>query len=234
MDKSLDWASIINPNKKIALALAKREVSVLVHDAVLLEGINFTLPEIQTLLEGITVGGHKLSDQQIAMNQAGAWSQLFALVELNAFEVSERMAFDIHALAGREEVLEWGAFRSGMVTIAGSDYLPPNAEELPFLFESLASELGEFDDIYDRAIHVFLAMARNQFFFDVNKRMGRFTMSGVLLSAGYPVINLPAKRQLEFNELMMAFYASGNEQPMNTFMRSCVDPRLEKIMSSYT
>lgn len=108
MDKSLDWASIINPNKKIALALAKRELSVLVHDAVLLEGINFTLPEIQTLLEGITVGGHKLSDQQIAMNQAEAWSQLFALVELNTFDVSERVAFDIHALAGREEVLEWG------------------------------------------------------------------------------------------------------------------------------
>lgn len=42
--------------------LAQREVAVFVYDAVQLEGINFTLPEIQTLMEGVTIGGHKLSD----------------------------------------------------------------------------------------------------------------------------------------------------------------------------
>ncbi len=54
--------------------LAKREVSVFVYDAVQLEGLNFTLPEVQTLMQGITVGGHLLSDQQIATNQADAWN----------------------------------------------------------------------------------------------------------------------------------------------------------------
>ncbi len=74
-----------------------------------------------------------------------------------------------------------------------------------------------FTDIYDQAIFVFLTMARTQFFYDVNKRMGRFMMNGLLLDAGFPVINLPASRQLEFNRLMMDFYASGEQQPMNTF-----------------
>jgi len=46
----------IKPNREKTLMLAKREVGVLVHDSVLLEGINFTLPEVNTLLEGITVG----------------------------------------------------------------------------------------------------------------------------------------------------------------------------------
>ena len=50
------------PNRPKALMLAKRQLSELVYDAVNLEGINMTLPEVQTLLEGITVGGHKLSD----------------------------------------------------------------------------------------------------------------------------------------------------------------------------
>ena len=45
----------LKPNKAKVLMLAKREVSVLVHDAVQLEGINFTLPEIQTLMDGVTV-----------------------------------------------------------------------------------------------------------------------------------------------------------------------------------
>jgi len=41
----------IKANREKALMLAKREISVLVHNAVLLEGINFTLPEIATLLD---------------------------------------------------------------------------------------------------------------------------------------------------------------------------------------
>ena len=59
----------IKANKKVALMLAKRSLAELVCDAVNLEGINFTLPEVQTLLEGITVGGHKLHDQEITLNQ---------------------------------------------------------------------------------------------------------------------------------------------------------------------
>ena len=87
------------------------------------------------------------------------------------------------------------------------------------------------DNIFDRAIYVFLQMARNQFFYDVNKRMGRFMMNGILLEAGYPVINLPAKYQREFNQLMLQFYESGNDTAMITFMKSCLDSKLIIIMS---
>lgn len=212
--------------------LVKREISVLVFDAVQLEDINFTLPEIQTLLEGVTVGGHTLADQQIATNQGAAWRHLFSLIEGEAFAVTATLACELHAIAGKEEALEWGKFRSGMVTIAGTDYLPPEARELPEKFEELVRSLPQYGDIYDRAIHVFLTMARYQFFYDVNKRMGRFMMNGVLLQAGFPAINLPAKRKLEFNQLMLDFYQSGDEAPMNLMLRSCVDPRLEKIMNS--
>jgi hypothetical protein len=66
--------------------------------------------------------------------------------------------------------------------------------------------------------------------YDVNKRMGRFIMNGLLLTCGFPAINLPAKRQLEFNQLMLDFYDTGNQKPMNTFMRSCLDERVIKIM----
>lgn len=62
--------SNINPNKANALMIAKRQLPEFVYDAVQLEGKNFSFPEIQTLLERITIGGHKLSEQQIAINQA--------------------------------------------------------------------------------------------------------------------------------------------------------------------
>lgn len=117
-----------------------------------------------------------------------------------------------------------------MVSIAGTDYMPPPAEKLDEIYESLIASLEAYSDIYDRAIHMFLAMARNQFFYDVNNRMGRFMMNGILLSNGYPAINLPVKKKLEFNQLMLDFYDSGDEKPMNVFMRTCVDAKVIQLM----
>lgn len=220
----------MQPNKPKAIMLAKRQLAELVYDAVNLEGIHFTLPEVQTLLAGITVGGLTISDQQIALNQADAWKSIFKLVANNQFEISMEQVCNLHRIAAKEEALEWGKFRTGGITIAGTEYMPPPADLLPELFSKMVDEASRIFDIYDRAIHFFLTMARCQFFYDANKRMGRFIMSGVLLTYGYPVINLPAKRQLEFNQLMLIFYETGVQQPMNTFFRSCLDERIIKIM----
>jgi Fic family protein len=223
--------STIKPNRAKAVMLTRRELSLFVYDAVQLEGINFTLPEIQTLLEGVTVGGHTLSDQQIAVNQGNAWRKLLADIEQGTFAFSASYAQQLHAIAGKEEALAWGCFRSGGVTIAGTDYMPPVYTQLNDLFTQLEYEQAQITDIYDRAIWVFLTMARQQFFYDVNKRMGRFMMNGILLDAGYPSINVPVKRKLEFNEGMLAFYQSNNSAQMNTFLRSCLDQRIVTIMS---
>jgi len=119
--------SKIKPNRDKALMLVKRAVGVLVHDSILLEGVDYTLPEVLTLLEGVTVGGHELSDQQIAINQGNAWRYLFAAVKTGEFTFSLEFLFGLLAIAGKEEALELGCFRAGGVTIAGSSYLPPNA-----------------------------------------------------------------------------------------------------------
>jgi len=218
------------PNRTKALMLAKRQLSELVCDAVNLEGINFTLPEIQTLLDGVTVGGHKISDQQVALNQAQAWRTLFAWIEHNQFALTIDRACDLHTIAAKDEALAWGTFRSGAVTIAGTTYTPPPASSLPELFRQMTDDVHTLPDVYDQAIAIFLTMARAQFFYDVNKRLGRFLMNGWLVNAGFPAINLPAKRQLEFNRLMLDFYESGEQAPMNAFLRSCLDERLIAIM----
>ena len=210
--------------------LAKRQLVEFVWDAATLEVIHFTLPEIQTLLDGITVGGHRLSDQQIALNQGNAWRTVFKWIETGQFEITAEKVCNLHAIAGKEESLEWGKFRSGGVTIAGTDYMPPKADLLPDLFDKMMDAAFRMPDIYDQAIHLFLTIARCQFFYDVNERMGRFIMNGLLLNNGYPAINLPAKKQLAFNQLMLDFYETDDQKPMNAFLRSCLDVRVIKIM----
>ena len=226
--KDTQWN--MTPNKAKAIMLAKRQLTEFVYDAVNLEGIYFTLPEIQTLLDGITVGGHKVADQRIALNQADTWRTLFELIEKDQFEIAIEKVCALHQIAARDEALEWGKFRSGGVAIAGTGYMPPDAASLQVLFEKMVDEASMIKDIYDRAIHFFLTMARCQFFYDVNKRMGRFVMNGLLLNCGFPAINLPAKRQLEFNQLMLPFYDTGDQKPMNAFLRSCLDEKVIKIM----
>lgn len=221
----------IKSNQKIALMLARRSLSELVCDAVNLEGINFTLPEVQTLLDGITVGGQRLHDQEITLNQSNAWKKIFSDIELNKFELTKEYLISLHDIAGRNEALEWGCFRSGGVTIAGTDYMPPRAKELDNCFKIMVKQVSENKDIYEQSIFLFLEMARYQFFYDVNKRMGRFIMNGNLLQYGYPVINVPAKRQLEFNEKMLSFYNSHDHKEMTEFMLSCIESRTIQIMS---
>jgi len=176
------------------------------------------------------VGGHRLSDQQVALNQAQAWRMVFQWVEEDRFAVTQERACSLHAVAAQGEALAWGHFRSGGVTIAGTDYEPPAAGRLPELFEQMVAGMGSMADIYDQAISLFLTMARCQFFYDVNKRMGRFMMNGHLLSHGYPAINLPARRRLEFHQLMLNFYTNNDQQPMNVFLRSCLSDRVIAIM----
>ena len=222
----LDTHWRMTPNKPLARQLAIRDVPALVYDAVNLEGVAMTLPEVQTILDGITVGGHQISDQNMVINQAHTWDRLFQLIDQGAFSFSKPVALELHCIAAKEEAFEWGVFRSGNVMISGTDYAPPDFSELDRVWEETENALDGIHDVYDRAVAAFLKMARAQFFWDVNKRMGRFMMNGILLAAGYPIINVPVKRQQEFNENMLAFYSSGDMGPMNGFLRSCLDERI--------
>ncbi len=230
---------MLQPNLPKALFLAKKQLPELICDAVNLEGVNFTLPEVQTLLDGVTVGGHRLQDETIALNQAAAWRFLFAQVERNEFALSENFVCELHGVLAKQEALTWGMFRDGGVTIAGTDYIPPKANTLPRLWRELTEQHHatlrqpgiSIEQTYTHAISLFLQMARTQFFYDANKRLGRLMMNGILLVNGLPVINLPAKKQLAFNQLMLAFYLGNDEQPMQTFMRACLEEKIIAIMS---
>lgn len=192
-----------------------------VHDTVALEGNPFTLPEVKTLLDGVTVGGHRLEDERQVLNQAASWKELLARAQNGRFELNRKTFCELHALVAREEALEWGVFRTGSVTIAGTDYRPPQWESLEAIFEQGLETLHKIDHLHERAIAMFLFGALNQFFYDGNKRTSRLMMNGILLGAGEDAISVPARRRLEFNQAMIRFYDSRDGTEMMRFMASC-------------
>ena len=198
-----------------------------VHDTVALEGNPFTLPEVKTLLDGVTVGGHRLEDEQQVLNQARSWKALLSRAERGTFELNRTTFCDLHALVAREEALEWGVFRTGPVTIAGTDFEPPPWESLASIFGDGLEALRRIDGIHERAIAMYLFGALNQFFYDGNKRTSRLMMNGILLGAGADAISVPAAKRLTFNEAMIRFYDSLDGTEMMRFMASCsLDPKV--------
>lgn len=218
-----------------ALFDAKRLIAQIVTDVVNLEDINFTVPEVQTLLDGITVGGHKLQDELITLNQINAWKFLFTSIDNRTFMLDKGYLLQLHSIVANKEALIWGEFRTGQVTISGTDYLPPKANELIGLWDSLQSiviqKLSNYTDaenIYRTAVFLFAEMARTQFFFDGNKRTARMMMSGILLSRNLPMINIPAKRKLEFNQAMIKYYDHQDFEQLFTFMWSCIPEHIKE------
>lgn len=216
-----------------------------VWDAGVLEGNPFTFPEVKTLLDGVTVGGRKVADQEQILNLAASSKYLFELVRAGQFALDRPTFCAIHAMVARNEALEWGHFRGeGAETgfwprVALGErgsYDPPRTEpggaNLIGIFErGVASLQAEGASPFERARALFLFGALQQFFFDGNKRTSRLMMNGVLMSAGIDAISVPAGRALEFNAAMVRFYESKDGTEMMDFLVDC-HPEAEAIRNA--
>lgn len=214
-----------------------------VWDASVLEGNPFTFPEVQTLLDGVTVGGRKVSDQEQILNLAEGSKRLLAMVKSGRFSLTKPVFTELNGIVARKEALEWGLFRGeGQETSYTPDvglgehgrYTPlptlPGAPELNRVFSEGVAALQECEP-FERATAFFLFGALQQFFFDGNKRTSRFMMNGVLLSHGIDAISVPAARAHAFNEKMVRFYLTKDATEMMDFLARC-HPDAEAILHS--
>lgn len=204
-----------------------------VWDASVLEGNPFTFPEVKTLLDGVTVGGRKLTDQEQVLNLAESSKRLLAMVRGDDFRLSKPVITELNGIVARREALEWGVFRGeGRETSFTPDvslgeqgrYTPlptlPGAPELNRVFKEGIAAVQQCDPL-ERATAIFLFGALQQFFFDGNKRTARFMMNGVLMSHGIDAISVPASKAQEFNEKMVSFYVTRDASEMISFLVAC-------------
>ena len=206
-----------------------------VWDASVLEGNPFTFPEVKTLLDGVTIGGRKLADQEQVLNLAESAKHLLALVKAGNFSTDKVTFTDLHGLVARNEALEWGHFRgegkeTGYTPDVGlgehGRYTPlatlAGAPELNRVFASGLQVLeSDVQQPFEKAAAFFLFGALQQFFFDGNKRTSRFMMNGTLMSAGIDAISVPAAKAQEFNEKMVRFYLEKDATEMMAFLVDC-------------
>lgn len=213
-----------------------------VWDAGVLEGNPFTFPEVKTLLEGVTVGGRKLSDQEQILNLAESSRYLVDLVKQRQFKLDKSTFCALQARVARNEALEWGHFRGegpetrytpevalgerGRLTPLATE---PGATRLNDVFAAGVRALEQHvTSPFERGTAFFLFGSLQQFFFDGNKRSSRFMMNGVLMMEGIDAISIPAVRAAEFNSRMVDFYVSRDATAMMGFVLDC-HPEIARI-----
>ncbi len=216
----IDELSIFKPNKKFFVAIAKKDKVDFIYNTSALEGNIMTYPEVATLLDGVTVGGHKLSDEQQILNQNRSLNLLFSMLKEKSFELNKETLLKLHKKVAFEEALSWGEFRSGGVHIGGTEFLPPKADDLDTHFNNGINKIKKISNPIVQAITYFLFGAKSQFFYDGNKRVSRLMMNGILLCNGYPILNIKVKDKLEFNKMMIDFYDNDNIQKSIKYLSS--------------
>lgn len=207
-NRTISYEDTIPPldiNKLIILA--KKLLPDVVFNMASLEGNPFTYPEVQTLLEGITIGGHKVSDEQQIFSIRNGWNHLFDIVKKNNSSIDTNIFNEFNYIVAKDEALISGSFRTGQVRIAGTEFVPPKAEDLNEIFKNeLPKLMKRCKTTTDLALEIFLWGALNQFYYDGNKRTARLVSNMILLANGQGIFNIKAKDRLEFNTLMVEFY----------------------------
>jgi Fic family protein len=204
-----------------------------VWDAAVLEGNPYTYPEVQTLLDGVTVGGRRLSDERQILNLAEAAKELARLVETGRFRLDKATSDRLQLLIARDEALESGHFRGeGRETVtpqvslgAYGRYTPPETQpggaNLRRIHEDGLVAIATLSGPFEQGAAYFLLGALQQFYFDGNKRTSRYMMNGWLMSNGIDAISIPAARRQEFNTEMIDFYRFKDGTRMFEFLASC-------------
>ncbi len=205
----------------------------LIWNTAALEGNNFTLPEVRTLLEGVTIGGKRLEEEQQIIALSEAYNRLDEMVGRREFAIRKDVSDELHALVARHEALDAGRFRGegtatggGAVSLANGGWVQGTEHGaggvlLRQHFDDLTSYLAMVEDPRRRALIYFASATRRQFYFDGNKRTARLMMTGELMSYGHDIVSIPFSRRLEFNNALDALFSEDDGTELLRFLATC-------------
>ncbi|OOR88507.1 filamentation induced by cAMP protein fic [Moraxella caviae] len=186
--------------------LARKNIVEVIHSMSRLERVNTTFPQTKTIVDGMSVSGVSTHDIQVVLNLKNAWQ--FALRSDAPFDLD--FACKINGFVAYNESLAWGELRTGNVGISGVSYVPsiPNKDEAQQALQAI-DELPLSHT--KRAIKTLYYMARQQLFWDGNKRTAIICANYQLIKAGAGILNINESQLETWNELLSAFYETGDD-----------------------
>ena len=229
----IDVSHMQKSNTQRVLARFRAQLPELVWNAAALEGNTYTLPEVRTLLEGVTVAGKTLHEQNQIINLSNAYNLLEEKVQEGSFNLDPQTAKQLHMQVAVDEAIEAGIFRGeGLATGGGHVMLSTGVrvagiehgrkgKHLNRTYLELQRLVEAQPDPRVGALILFAGATRAQFFFDGNKRTARLLSAGWLMKHGFDAIGVPNVRRLEFNEALDNMFQAGQADVLMSFLASC-------------
>lgn len=192
-------------SRKESVYLLKKNIVELVYNAGKFEGLNTTLLQTEEIIKYNRANNVAVGDVLTVVNLKRGFEMLLNDVQEPLIETSKR----INRIVAAEDALFPGEIRTGGIevsTIQGR-YVPPLLTE---------TEVHDhFDKIMDqniseteKALRLFLFIAKNQTFWDGNKRTALLTANKIMFDCGLGLLSIPETVFEKFNELLSAYYNS--------------------------
>lgn len=183
-----------------------------------LENTGVTVSDAKMVVE-YSRGSNSLTTFQIRTveNFGIACAFMFNKVKDRQWKNDKETICTLHDLLSRDEVRNPGAFRKTKVMLEGCVYVPPPYSSLNTVFDTGIKALPEIKSVPERAMALFLFIARSQFFENCNKRTAALAMAGLLMSNGWYVPDINAEPG-KFLSAMADFYEKADATDiMNVF-----------------
>lgn len=198
-----------------SLFLVKKKWDENVYCGMKMENRAVTFPQTQTILNGVNVPNVQLDDIQAILNMRDAWKFLLNTVDE---EVTFEYWCKLNEYIARNEALEWGMLRTGMVGISGTDYEPPVPDRTKTETELTAILSAKDASATDKALEAFTWGTRGQFFWEGNKCTSLVLANKILISSGAGILTITDKFMEEFNSLLLDYYNTGKSETLKQFL----------------
>lgn len=133
-------------------------------------------------------------------------------------------------ILGQGLVRDAGKLRTSHVRIGGTDWIP----DLPTTASShdAIASLASIGSPEDRALRMFCATVRGQWFNDGNKRTALMAANHVLIRAGVGVLCVSPSLKREFTGLLLRYYESADAAPLCSWLKDNAIGRLPGGLTS--
>lgn len=187
---------------------AKKNLVRLVFTTSRFEGLNTTLPQTQTIIDGMSAAGVSIDDTNVIVQLKRGWQYVIRENKPLSLNIEQ----NINLLVARYDSLDPGSFRTGNVTVelgnSNGEWQPPeiNLDQERKFFDEL---MQKDTSITDKAMTLMYHNMRNQLFWDGNKRTATLAANKLMIDNGAGLISVLLNKWDKWNELISEFYLTG-------------------------
>ena len=191
---------------------AKANLTNLVFVSARLEGVNTTLVQTQTIINGLGVDNVSLDDINVIVQLKRGWD--YVIQQDNPLDLN--MEKEINKIVARDSSVFPGYLRngSGLVTTYRGDYVPPEIDEEKEN-KNLTSILSNKNTTAtDKALTLMYYNMKQQMFYDGNKRTAILAANKIMIDNGCGLINVPLEKWSTWMTKIADFYLSKSKDSM--------------------